>query len=142
MQGSGHSAKYVKKPLPVEVEFASGPGVLETREGPVSYEAGDALMTGFAGERWPIRRAHFEQTYEPLAPLEMGQDGRYLKKPMVISARQADADEHVVLQGGQGTLRATRGDWIVESGDGQRWVVENGIFHQTYRMLIPGEDEG
>lgn len=38
-----------KKPIPVQVEFASVSSEIQTEEGPVQCASGDALMTGAAG---------------------------------------------------------------------------------------------
>ena len=42
--------------------FANMKGVLATLEGNVTYQAGDALMSGPHGERWPIPRKRFIET--------------------------------------------------------------------------------
>lgn len=125
--------RYLKRPIPVDVEFAPHAGTLQTLEGEVAFEAGDALMTGVKGERWPIRRHRFESTYAPVAPTRMGKNGRYLKKPVEVSARQAKAPESIELQAGSGTLQARPGDWVVTAPDGHQWVVANEIFHATYQ---------
>lgn len=126
--------QYMKRPIPIDVEFASHAGTLQTLEGEVGYEAGDALMTGVKGERWPIRRQRFESTYAPVAPTQMGESGQYLKKPVEVSARQAKGVETIELQAGAGTLQARPGDWIVTAPDGHQWVVANDIFHATYQQ--------
>ncbi|MDR1966044.1 MAG: DHH family phosphoesterase, partial [Synergistaceae bacterium] len=55
----------VKKIIPLSVAFASEPGILNTREGQVSYKEGDALLRGTAGESWPVARERFLETYSP-----------------------------------------------------------------------------
>jgi len=69
--------RYAKRRDPVEVEIAQAPGVLATLEGEVGYNAGDALITGVKGERWPASRERFERTYEALPPTRPGESGRY-----------------------------------------------------------------
>lgn len=133
--------RFIKKPIPTLVEFAEHAGTLQTREGLVAYEAGDALMTGMIGERWPIRRAHFDSTYEPVAPVRMGENGLYIKKAIPVTAQQAKPGESISLDGGQGTLRAKPGDWILASEDGHRWVVANDIFLMTYQAAEDQESE-
>lgn len=59
------SVRVAKKRIPVAVEFAQGSGKLATREGAVSFEKGDALLTGTFGERWPMQRARFVAAYRP-----------------------------------------------------------------------------
>lgn len=124
--------KAVKKPIPVQVEFASASAEIQTEEGPVQCASGDALMTGAAGERWPIERRRFEATYEPVAPIRMGENGAYLKKIETVDAQQTATEVEIDLGPSQGTLRAKPGDWIVTSNDGHRWVVASDIFQKTY----------
>lgn len=126
--------KYLKKPIPVMVEFAQQSGELKTLEGSVRYEAGDALMTGAVGEHWPISRSCFEATYDPIPPTRMGEKGNYMKKPTPIHARQAAEEERITLTEGKGILLAKVGDWIVTDPAGHQWVVADEIFSQTYQI--------
>src|SRR5664279_1064449 len=52
-----------KRAVVVQVVFAEAAGTLSTQEGPVNYSTGDALLTGTEGERWPVTRHIFDQTY-------------------------------------------------------------------------------
>jgi hypothetical protein len=123
---------YVKIRLPTQVEIASDDGVLTTLEGDVSYKAGDALMTGVQGERWPISSAKFELTYEPVPPTVMGNSGSYVKKRIVVEAVQMDQPFAVTIRDGQSILKGNAGDWVVSSPDGSQWVVADSIFKKTY----------
>lgn len=127
--------KFIKKRLPVQVTFARAPGEMVTLEGKVSYEQGDALMTGSAGEHWPISREKFQMTYEPAAPLRMGDDGPYVKKPLPVEAQQMITENVVLLEGKRGELQAKPGDWIVTAPDGAQWVVAGDIFTETYMPI-------
>lgn len=127
--------KYIKKAIPVQVEFAVDAGAIETLEGSVTYSPGDALMTGAIGEHWPIRRARFETTYDPIPPTLMGKSGTYLKKTIPVEARQAHTEEKISLPEGQGILLAHAGDWILTDPDGHQWVVANEIFAATYQTV-------
>lgn len=124
-----------KRPLQYRVEFACSKGVMQTQEGPVHYGCGDALMTGIAGERWPIPRDRFAATYVPVPPVQMGENGKYVKRPITVSARQAKSPERIPLYGGKGELAAKTGDWVVTDENGNRWVVANEIFSETYECL-------
>jgi formylmethanofuran dehydrogenase subunit C len=125
---------YVKIKLPTQVEFASDGGVLTTLEGNVSYKVGDALMTGLQGERWPISRAKFELTYEPVPPTMMGNSGTYVKKRIVVEASQMDQPFEVTIRDGQSVIKGNAGDWVVSSPDGGQWVVADSIFKKTYTL--------
>lgn len=125
---------YISRPVPLYIIFATQPGVIETLEGPVSYQPRDAIATGTAGERWPIPRARFEQRYLPADDRGgMGADGWFVKKTVRVLARQAEADVQVPLDGGRGSLLARSGDWILTGDEGEDcWVVADGIFQQVY----------
>jgi len=45
---------YITTALRRRVHFAAAAGQLQTLEGPVAYAAGDAIVTGVAGEQWPV----------------------------------------------------------------------------------------
>lgn len=126
---------YIKIKLPTQVEFASDAGVLTTLEGDVLYKAGDALMTGVQGERWPISRAKFGLTYEPVPPTVMGNSGTYVKKRIVVEALQMDEPFEVTIRDGQSIIKGNAGDWVVSSPDGGQWVVTDSIFKKTYALV-------
>ncbi len=56
--------KAVKKPIVVDFEFAKEDGVMETLEGQMRYNKGDAIITGAIGEKYVCRRDIFNQTYD------------------------------------------------------------------------------
>lgn len=58
--------KVRKKPIILEAEFAEEPGTINTLEGDLHYSKGDAIITGTHGEKWPVRRLLFNETYEIL----------------------------------------------------------------------------
>ncbi|CAG9265170.1 hypothetical protein PUN4_50019 [Paraburkholderia unamae] len=123
--------RYAKRRDPVDVEIAAHDGVLTTLEGPVSYRAGDALLTGVRGERWPVARQRFERTYEPVPPTQAGQSGRYARLPNEVRARKMPEAFSVATSSGD-TLQGQPGDWLLEYGPGDWGIVANDIFAQTY----------
>lgn len=130
--------KFMKRRIVMNVTFAAGHGELATLEGPVRYEKGDALMTGYAGERWPVSRLTFEATYDAVAPTQMGEAGFYVKKPIPVEARQLDQKHSIALEEGRGELSGEIGDWVITGPDGKQWIVADTIFKGTYRVL--GDD--
>jgi hypothetical protein len=58
--------KYRKKPVVVEAERAVERMVMHTLEGDMVAEAGDWIITGVKGERYPCKPDIFEKTYEPV----------------------------------------------------------------------------
>lgn len=122
----------VKRPVPVSVEFAEREGTLGTREGAVRYQAGDAILSGIEGERWPVPRARFLASYDPVAPVCAGQRGSYVKRRKAVWAWRTGAAVEIALSGGRGTLRANAGDVIVDYGDCDLAVVAASIFDGSY----------
>jgi hypothetical protein len=129
--------KAVKRAIPVEVEFVPHPGVIQTLEGPVSFEGGDALLTGARGERWPVSRSHFEVSYRACPPGVMGENGQYVKLPVVVDVRRL-AGDHQISLGERGTLHGHAGDWQVTAANGESWIVEASVFDASYALLDQG----
>ena len=127
--------KYIKKQLPVNVEFATNSGVIQTLEGPVAYAANVALMTGNNDDRWPINFQKFKATYNPVPPTTMGENGLYLKLPVEMDAVQMKFDFQVPIHGGAATLYGKKNDWLITSSDGSQWVVDDIIFRKTYTHI-------
>lgn len=124
--------KYIKKRLPVNVEFAFMAGVMQTLEGPVAYAAGDALMTASKGESWPINLQKFETTYEPVSRTKMGENGLYVKLPLVVEAEQMQTDFQVHIRDLTTILKGKKKDWLITAPDGSQWIVDDAIFRGTY----------
>lgn len=124
-----------KRPVPVNVHFATQPGTLATREGEVRYAAGDALLTGESGDRWPVPRAHFDRAYEPVSPTRAGDAGVYRKRTADVLAKRMSAPFAIDLSAGRGTLRGNAGDWLVQYAPDDVAVVARAIFTATYDLL-------
>lgn len=126
-----------KRALPVSVNFAEAEGILDTREGPVPYDTGDAIVTGVEGERYPTSRRSFLERYEPVAGTEPGKSGSYVRRPETVAAVElgpADLPLEVTTSSG-GVLRAKPGDWLVRYAPGDLGVVDGETFRRTYEVL-------
>lgn len=123
--------------LPVErsVVFTKEPGSIETAEGTVRHDTGDAIVIGEAGERWPISRRSFEELYEPAAGQSTAEDGLYRKVQRQVLALQAADRTRVDLSHGRGVLLGGAGDWVVDYGDGDMAVVSGEVFARTYQLM-------
>ena len=55
---------FVKKPIPIRAEQQDEPFAVETKEGTMQGKAGDYLVTGTVGEKYPCDRQIFEDSYE------------------------------------------------------------------------------
>jgi len=128
----------MKKTVPVRVCFAACAGLAATREGTISYQAGDALLTGAEGERWPVARKRFFASYEALPPAVMGKDGLYIKKRLPVWALRISEPFSVATE--RGLLSGQAGDWLVQYGPEDYGVVGASIFAATYAML-PDEEQ-
>ena len=125
-----------KLPIERDVTFARTSGVHETREGPVRYDAGDAIVIGENRESWPVKRETFDRLYEPVGPNKPGQDGRYRKIVKEVRALQLDEAKRLDLPRGRGILKGGVGDWVVDFGaDGDMAVVAADTFAATYEVL-------
>ena len=127
-----------KKPIPVEVEFAGTDGVCKTLEGEVRYRAGDALLTGGRGERWPVKRDLFAASYQPVPPTRSGQNGLYRKLPALAHALRLTEPVDIPVSWQSDLLHGQPGEWLLLYSDGSYGVVQDEIFRETY---TPAEGE-
>jgi hypothetical protein len=121
-----------KKPDPVRTEFATADGVCDTLEGAVHFRAGDAILTGVRGERWPVAREHFLTSYAPVPPTRAGDDGSYRKAPSLAYALRLDRSREVPVGSRRDPLHGHPGDWLLQHADGTYGVVQDEIFRATY----------
>jgi len=56
--------KYRKKPVVIEAKQMKRNFVVQTIEGTMKGQAGDYLIIGVRGERYPCAKEIFEETYE------------------------------------------------------------------------------
>ena len=127
-----------KKPVEVPVEFTTADGTCETLEGPVRYRAGDPILTGVRGERWPVGLDTFRASYEPVPPTRAGENGKYRKAPSVSFAVRLDAPRDVPVGWQNDPLHGRVGDWLLQYADGSYGVMRDEIFHDSYAPA-PGE---
>ena len=121
-----------KKPDPLRADFAVRDGVCDTLEGPVRFQAGDAILTGTRGERWPVGRAQFLASYEPVPPTRAGESGDYRKAPSIACALRLDRAREVPVGWQNDPLHGRPGDWLLQYADGTYGVVQDSIFRESY----------
>lgn len=119
----------------VQVRFTAEACTVQTPEGVVLAQPGDAILTGIAGERWRVSRARFGEKYRPVPPTQTGEAGRYLSLRNRILALQMSEPFEVVLADGQSRLTGGPGDWLVDYGDGSLGIVSQAIFATTYEIV-------
>jgi hypothetical protein len=116
-----------KKASPVIYATAETPGIINTLEGPVKYQAGYKIITGPNGEQYPNPPEKFASLYDD------NQDGTATPKKIIKTAKLADHSGSVKTSWGE-TLNYTRGnDYIVRHGPGDYGVVKKDIFPKTYQ---------
>lgn len=130
-----HALRVVKKPKPVIVKFAITSGKLATLEGKVSYESGAAIITGEAGDIWPVERAKFDASYKAVNPTTHGEDGTYQKHPIEVLAIQLTEPTSVNVGYAEDPIPGQVGDWLVQYGEGDFGIVNAEIFANTYEIL-------
>jgi hypothetical protein len=119
----------------IQVRFATEPCIVQSPEGAVHARAGDAIVTGAAGEHWRVSRAHFAGKYQPVPPTVAGESGRYASRPNEVMAVPMSTPFEVVLADGESRLHGRAGDWLVDYGDGSLGVVSPAIFTTTYEIV-------
>jgi hypothetical protein len=121
----------------VQVEFAATNGTLQSRVGPNSYQAGDALVTGADGDRWCVSRDRFDAKYQPQPPGRHGEAGAYSNLPQPVLARQMTADFRCQRTAGGDWLQGRAGDWLLQYAPGDYGLATNARFQLVYRALAP-----
>jgi hypothetical protein len=118
----------------IDVRFTPVECTVQTREGIVHAHAGDAIVTGTAGEHWRVTRARFAEKYQPVPPTKAGEPGRYASLPYRIMCLPMDTPFEVLLVDGVSRLSGHAGDWLVDYGDGSFGIVSKDIFATTYEI--------
>lgn len=121
--------QYVKLPIVVAAERTWIEVELLTREGLEQAKAGDWIVTGGGGERWPMSNSTFIERYNPIE----GTPGKFLAKPITVSAEQLEAP--LVLDTKWGQQSAVAGDWLITSLDGSQHVCDAEAFARTYKSI-------
>ena len=116
----------IKKPVAVEAVCALQDGAVATLEGAMAYRKGDFILTGCAGESWPVTEAYFNKYYSK------DDSGNYISSSYEVLALQAD-EEFCIRQNG-GLLTGETGDWLVQYETGSYGVVKRELFMKLYEI--------
>lgn len=123
--------KAFKKPIPLSFEHATHDQQVQTLENKVSCVAGDVIMTGTEGERWPIKKEVFESTYDVLS------EGLASKKKIIVFALQIHEVFQAKLAWAPDFLTGQPGDYLVQYGENDFGIVNQEIFLKTYQRYEP-----
>jgi len=94
---------------------------------PLIADPGDLILVNDSGERHPIKRDLFEQTYSEIA----GSDGLVTKTAPTMAKQMPEPFTVQTLEG-QATGQA--GDWLAQGADGECWPIPNETFHKRYQV--------
>lgn len=120
------------RPIEVSVEIAQVGQPVPTAEGDVDAWPGDAIVTGVMGERWPVSRGRFLQTYDAERGTCAGDSGLYRKRVRPVRALQVHEPFKVVIEEGVRELIGQPGDWLLDYGNGDLGVVADEVFDLIY----------
>jgi hypothetical protein len=123
-----------KREREVEVRFAPVACTVQTPEGVVRAESGDAILTGDSGDQWRVSRTRFPHKYRPVPPTTDGNPGTYATVPIDVLALQMQEPFAVVLTDGESRLAGRPGDWLVDYGDGSLGIVAASLFATIYEI--------
>ena len=126
--------------MPVAVTFATSAGVLQTLEGTVAYQEGDALLRGVKNEQWPIERNNFDATYTPTQGTRSGQPGTYIKRFIPVWVLQLDTPMDITVGWQQNPIHGQPGDWLVQYAQDDYGIVAAAIFFETYQLMKESND--
>ena len=118
--------KVFKQANPEHYEIADQSGTIETLEGPVRYNAGDYILTGPKGEKYPMPPAKFKELKDDNG------NGTCTPKKIIKLAKLADHDGIVNTSWGEPLNYTAENDYIVRHGNNDYGVVKKDIFVKTY----------
>lgn len=123
--------KAQKKKIDSKFYFAEADGIIQTKEGAVSYKNGDAILTGVKGEQWPIKRDTFEATY-----VFDVNTGLCFKRPEIVMVEKSDVPFSVNVSWSNDPINGKVGDYRVSNLSGtDTWIVDSDIFNETYDLV-------
>lgn len=121
--------KVTKKPVVIDYRFATVTEVIETLEGPVTAQPGDAVITGVKGEQYPIQRFKFDDWYV------ITEEGKAYKKPMVVEAEKMDVEFEVKVSWANEPIKGKVGDYRLTYGPGDFGAVAADVFAESYDIV-------
>lgn len=106
--------------------------MVETLEGPRTAHAGDWIMTGIKGEKWPIRQDEFKSMYRTVGITE---GGAWLVQPIPEKRIGYQCESAFEFENNGEVFKADTHDWIISRPNGDTWPCKPDIFQATYDIL-------
>lgn len=116
------------RPL-IEEDFIALDGVMETLEGPKSFQVGDYMARDAKGY-WPIPRAKIEQEYRKLERHSPDPYTRWDHYEPLATREAVQCSESFTVNG----LTGKAGDYLVRERDNS-WPVDQEIFEASYTLV-------
>lgn len=119
---------FAAKPVRIQAYKLISDELIETLEGLEQARAGDWVITGIRGEKYPIAEDRLFAKYKRISQNE------FEKIPVQVRARQTDCS--VDLPSSWGVMHADVADWIVTDLDtGDKRVVSGKLFEDLYEPV-------
>ena len=112
-----------------EMDYQRYGGVIQTREGPATFQVGDYLGQDRYGQ-FPVRRVKVERDYRRVSAVDTDGWADYQPCDYRLAARLS---EPLTLPNGQ---HGEVGDYLVRGRDHQEWIVAGDLFESTYQPLL------
>ena len=124
-----------KARLLTQKDFDERKGIIETKEGPVSFQVGDYLAVGVEGEEFPISKETMGRTkkLERIVVDEEGLEWGVYRNTNTVFAMQMKKPFTVQVENGD-SIHGKAEDYVVCDGD-QCWIVDQKIFETTYSKV-------
>lgn len=121
---------YIQRPIRVTATRLTERATICTLEGVECAEAGDWVITGILGERWPVANEIFTSKYRPV----MECPGSFEKLPIKVVAEVLKQDVSIATKWGNQSGKA--GDWLVkEMAEDHPHIVVASVFSESYELV-------
>jgi hypothetical protein len=124
------TALTLARPL-TEEDYQERGGIVQTLEGPQSFEIGDFLCVGIASEEWPMSQETFKKGKEYFEDAEEPGFALYTTKGTKYAAFVSE--QFMVGDGNEPFTSKEDGGYIVYNDDpSEAWIVDKAIFEGSY----------
>jgi hypothetical protein len=120
--------------LLTQADYEARAGFIQTLEGALSFEVGDYLARGSAGEEWPVRATTILATKIPVSQPDAQGWVAYATATQVQAVQILEPFQ-VYRENGE-LFSGKAGDYLIDDGTSQ-WIVDQEIFKATYTPLTP-----
>jgi len=116
----------------IEDDYKLRNGIIQTLEGPATFQPGDYLARGVSNEEWPITQKHFTTDYERVS--EPDAEGFASYRARDVRQAYQMPEEFTLKRINGDALTGKPGDYLVKSGH-RVWVTEHSIFESSHERI-------